>query len=87
VSVDAANVQGCSQADTGDEWWRSHLPPSPRKVTAEQPLQVIIAGGGGGIGGGRIVSRQGHEGANVQTGLAVRAVRRAHSNPVQCISL
>jgi hypothetical protein len=46
VSVDAANAKVCSQADTGDEWWRSPLPPSPRKVTVEQPLRAIIAGGG-----------------------------------------
>jgi zeaxanthin epoxidase len=46
ASVDAANAKGCSQADTGDEWWRSPLPPSPRKVTAGDPLRVIIAGGG-----------------------------------------
>jgi heterodisulfide reductase subunit A-like polyferredoxin len=46
VSVDAANAKGCSLADTGDEWWRLPSPPSPKKVTAEQPLRVIIAGGG-----------------------------------------
>jgi hypothetical protein len=44
--VDVTNANGCSQADTGNEWCRPPLPPIPRKVTAEQPLRVIIAGGG-----------------------------------------
>ena len=28
------------------EWWREALPASPRKVTREEPLRVLIAGGG-----------------------------------------
>lgn len=46
ASMDAAQAKGCSQSDTGDEWWRSPLPESPRVVTKDEPLRVIIAGGG-----------------------------------------
>lgn len=46
ASEDAAQAKGCASADSGDEWWRQPLPPSPRKVTTDEPLRVVIAGGG-----------------------------------------
>jgi zeaxanthin epoxidase len=46
ASDDAAKAVGCATADAGNEWWREPLPESPREVTADRPLRVVIAGGG-----------------------------------------
>lgn len=46
ASQDAAQAKGCAQQDTGDEWWRKPLPQSPRDITPDDPLRVVVAGGG-----------------------------------------
>jgi zeaxanthin epoxidase len=46
ASEDAAQAKGCAKADSGNEWWRQPLPPSPRDVSQSDPLRVIVAGGG-----------------------------------------
>jgi zeaxanthin epoxidase len=46
ASEDAAQARGCASGDAKNEWWRQPLPPSPREVTSDDPLRVIVAGGG-----------------------------------------
>ena len=45
ASRDAANAKGCTSSDSRDEWWREPA-VTPRKIDAENPLRVVIAGGG-----------------------------------------
>jgi hypothetical protein len=47
ASEDAALAKGCAKdGDEGKEWWRDPLPPSPRDLSPQDPLRVIVAGGG-----------------------------------------
>jgi FAD binding domain len=46
ASEDAAQAKGCAKGDSGNEWWRQPLPPSPRDITSKEPLRVLVAGGG-----------------------------------------
>jgi zeaxanthin epoxidase len=46
ASDDAAQAKGCAKGDSGNEWWRQPLPPSPRDITSKEPLRVLVAGGG-----------------------------------------
>eukprot|EP00618_Florenciella_parvula_P033587 CAMPEP_0119488238 /NCGR_PEP_ID=MMETSP1344-20130328/14077_1 /TAXON_ID=236787 /ORGANISM="Florenciella parvula, Strain CCMP2471" /LENGTH=174 /DNA_ID=CAMNT_0007523173 /DNA_START=24 /DNA_END=544 /DNA_ORIENTATION=+ len=44
AAEDAKKAQGMTDADK-DAWFRS-APPSPRAITKDDPLRVIVAGGG-----------------------------------------
>ena len=50
ASEDAAQAKGCVTADAGDEWWRTpeddDASSSPRSISPDRPLRVVIAGGG-----------------------------------------
>jgi zeaxanthin epoxidase len=45
AAEDAAEAKGCA-IESGDEWWREPLGDSPREVSPDRPLRVIVTGGG-----------------------------------------